>query len=155
MNIRSISNRPCATCLKDTRHHSFTCTECGQDTQLRVLDKAELPRRRLTQTVEPVTTRKDAREDSRAALRKRKRAEAEANGKCYGKLGKPRSIDLTPRERQIAELLATANMAEIARQLNITRAGVSSLVQRACDRVGVQDQWELARYAVRQKRVAA
>lgn len=64
-----------------------------------------------------------------------------------GRLGRPRATDLTPRERTIAELVAKGlTQAEVARELGIVRAGISSALERAKARIGVKHVWELVRY---------
>ncbi len=69
--------------------------------------------------------------------------------------GRPRAVDLTPRERQISELVASGKtQADIARELNLTRAAIASTVQRAMQRIGVTHAYELVRY-IRQGKSAA
>ena len=64
-----------------------------------------------------------------------------------GRLGRPRATDLTPRERTIAELVAKGlTQAEVARELGIVRADISSALERAKARIGVKHVWELVRY---------
>jgi DNA-binding CsgD family transcriptional regulator len=62
-------------------------------------------------------------------------------------LGRPRQVDLTPRERQLANLLASGvRQADIAARLSLSRSAVSSMLQRAMARVGVERTYELVRY---------
>jgi DNA-binding CsgD family transcriptional regulator len=67
--------------------------------------------------------------------------------------GRPYSYDLTDKERQVCELLARGlTQADIGRQLGVTRAAVSSTVQRALERIGAERTFELVRYIREQAR---
>jgi DNA-binding CsgD family transcriptional regulator len=160
MNIRQISSRPCAQCLKDTRHHAFTCQECGQDTALKPLDPSQLVRIRDRGVSAGISAGINGeprlQKVTRVSERKQRRIANELSGMRYGQLGRPRSVELTPRERQIALQIATgANYAAIGRDIGITRAGVSSSVKRACERIGAQSVWELIRYVRKQRQQVA
>lgn len=81
------------------------------------------------------------------ATRETKPAPTHARRHYAGRLGRPRATDLTPRERTIAELVAKGlTQAEVARELGIVRAGISSALERAKARIGVKHVWELVRY---------
>jgi DNA-binding NarL/FixJ family response regulator len=65
----------------------------------------------------------------------------------FGTLGRPRATDLTRREREVAQLLAAGHThAEVSRRLNVTREAISSTVQRALDRIGATQSYELFLY---------
>ncbi len=64
-----------------------------------------------------------------------------------GRGGRPRSFDLTAKEREVSQLIAQGlTQAEIARMLGVTRAAVSSTVQRSLERIGATKTYELIRY---------
>lgn len=68
-------------------------------------------------------------------------------GGRYGVLGRPRSYDLTDRERQVATLIAQGfTQALVAKRLNVTRAAVCSALKRAMERIGAEKAHELRRY---------
>ena len=61
--------------------------------------------------------------------------------------GRPRSFDLTAKERHVSTLIAQGlTQAEIGRQLGVTRAAVSSTVQRSLARIGASKTYELIKY---------
>lgn len=67
-------------------------------------------------------------------------------------LGRPRSYDLTPKEHEIATLLAYgATQKQIAEQLGLCRAAVSSSIGRAMTRIGAVRPHELVRHIRRQR----
>lgn len=64
-----------------------------------------------------------------------------------GRGGRPRSYDLTAKERETSVLVAHGfTQAEIARKLGVTRAAVNSTVQRSLARIGATKTYELIRY---------
>lgn len=64
-----------------------------------------------------------------------------------GRGGRPRSFDLTPKEREVSVLIATGmTQADIGRKLGVTRAAVSSAVQRSLARIGATRTYELIKY---------
>lgn len=61
--------------------------------------------------------------------------------------GRIASIDLTPAERRVAEMLAAGkSQKQIARELGFHPSSVSNTVRRACSRVGVEETYELIRH---------
>jgi DNA-binding NarL/FixJ family response regulator len=76
-----------------------------------------------------------------------KRRERPKRMNRYGNPGRPAALDLTPSEVKTAALIAKgAKQCDIAVQLGLTRAAISSTVKRACERIGALHTYELIRY---------
>ena len=64
-----------------------------------------------------------------------------------GRIGRPRSYDLTPREREICALLARGHtQVKVGELLGVGRANINSTVQRSMSRIGATKTWELFHY---------
>lgn len=125
MSSRQFDFRHCPVCAETTLHKSLVCTRngCGHS---------------LMPHWEPIP------KDTRGCFLDRPVAERK---KKSGVPGRKPSLDLTARELEISQLIAQGiTQANIARKLGLTRAAVSSCVQRACERIGAHKRYELVRY---------
>lgn len=119
MTVRAFDYRCCEIHGPDTLHHLSRCTSCH-------------PRAEATPPPPPVFRRR--KQPTKARLSSKK-------------LGRPRSVTLTAREREIAGLAATGmTQKAIGERLQITRAGVESTLGRAMDRIGAKALYELLRF---------
>lgn len=133
--MSAFSRSLCSRCGPESLHKLGACVGCS--------GAVKAP---ATQTQRTNQTGFNNELVSQAKARVEKRRKAKAGGR-YGVLGRPRSYDLTDRERQVATLIAAGfTQALVAKRLNVTRAAVCSALKRAMERIGAEHGYELRRY---------